>query len=49
MILHSYYKDVDTGSRVYLDDVIDNKAFYHFGRELITATVEFFTGKYKLV
>ena len=47
MILHSYYKDNDD-NKVYLDDIVDGKAFYHFGKELIVATVEFFTGKYRL-
>ena len=47
MILHTYYSD--GSNKVYLDDVIDNKAFYHFGKEVVTATVEFFTSKYKLI
>ena len=47
MILHSNYKSKD-GTNVYLEDVVNDIAFYKIGSELITATVEFFTRKYKL-
>ena len=47
MILNQYYKS-ENNVKVYLDDVINDTAFYRLGEKLITATVEFFTGKYKL-
>ena len=47
MILNQYYKS-ENNVKVYLDDVVDNKVFYRLGTKLITATVEFFTRKYKL-
>ena len=47
MILNQYYKS-ENNVKVYLDDVVDNKVFYRLGEKLITATVEFFTRKYKL-
>ena len=48
MVLHTVYKSKD-GAKVYLEDVINDTAFYKIGEELITATVKFFESKYKLL
>jgi len=48
MILHTRYKSED-GTNVYLEDVVNGTAFYKIGENLITATVSFFTNKYKLL
>ncbi len=48
MILHTRYESED-GTNVYLEDVVNGTAFYKIGENLITATVSFFTNKYKLL
>ena len=48
MILNQYYADSDN-HKVYLSDVVNGRAFYVLGKELITATVDFFESKYKLL
>ena len=47
MVLQQYY--TDGTDKVYLEDVINDTAFYRMGQELITATIEFFTSKYSLI
>ncbi len=48
MTLHTYYTAAD-GSRVYLEDVVNNRVFYRINESLITASERFFSSKYFLV
>ncbi len=48
MILNTYYADSNNHT-VYLSDVVNGRAFYILGKELIVATVDFFESKYKLL
>ena len=48
MVLHTRYES-ENGIKVYLEDVINDTAFYKVGENLVTATVKFFESKYKLL